>query len=427
MSFEPPDLTGAILSQKYRLTKRIGYGGMGAVYTTESVADSGERIAIKILNPDCLENKDVVERFVEEGRTCQRLLHANIVRVFDVSVAENGCPYLVMELLNGVPLSAYTMNGGRVPLTQCVTIVQGLLAGLTVAHAQGVVHRDLKPENVFLARDAKGAFLVKILDFGIAKVMDLAGGMGKRTRTGVLLGTPAYMSPEQIKSTKDVDARSDLFSVGVMTYEMLTGRPAFPAPTEYAKLAAVLNSEPPPLETIDPSFLRLSAFVQRAMQKDRDKRFQSANEMGRALGVATGTTPEMDFAAARLSHLPEVPSMYRPPVNMTPGGSFSNPNPSLVMPQQQQIIIANLPDEGSVAPGGTLTSRKSTTESLPAIRPSNSGTLPSNDIPILEPVSSGAPRLGGASSPGVRPMFVALFCMISLLVGLGLGLFIGRM
>ena len=129
-----------------------------------------------------------------------------------------------MELLEGVPLSAYTRSGGRVPLAQAATILQGILAGLGAAHAQGIVHRDLKPENVFLAREPNGAFTAKILDFGIAKVMDAAGGMGNEDDApGVLLGTPAYMSPEQIKNAKDVDARADLWSAGVMLYEMLTG------------------------------------------------------------------------------------------------------------------------------------------------------------------------------------------------------------
>lgn len=329
MSFEPQDLTGALLSQRYRLERRVGYGGMGTVYATDQTHE-GTPLAVKILNIDAMDNEDVIVRFIDEGRLSRRLSHPNIIRIFDVEVAENGAPYLVMELLKGVPLSAYTANGGRVPPVQCATIILGILAALAHAHEQGIVHRDLKPDNVFLARDAQGSFSVKLLDFGIAKVMDLAGGMGKRTRTGALLGTPAYMSPEQIRSTKDVDLRSDLFSVAVMAYEMLTGMPAFPAPTEFAKLAAVLSSQPTPAAQIDPALAPLSAFLERGLQKDRQARFQTANEMATALAMAQGLPlPGVPGAHASAAHASvhgqsgqtgSVPVYFTPSVVHPPGG-----------------------------------------------------------------------------------------------------------
>jgi serine/threonine-protein kinase len=200
-----------------------------------------------------------------------------------------------------VPLGAYTQNGGRIPLAQAVPILQGILAGLAAAHAQGVVHRDLKPENVFLTRGAEGTFVVKVLDFGIAKVMDEAGGMGGRTRAGMLLGTPAYMSPEQVKDPRDVDQRADLWSAGVMFYEMLTGRAAFPAPTAYARLAAVVSVEPEPVERIDSTFAPLSGFVARALKKNRDERFPSALDMARAVvAVAPNVVAHPDGSVGRL-------------------------------------------------------------------------------------------------------------------------------
>ena len=227
---------------------------MGEVYAADPVS-GGARVAIKVLRPEFVAQRDVLQRFLEEARTSMRLVHPNIVRVLEGAQAEDGAPFLVMELLDGVPLGAYTQNGGRVPLPQAVPILQGILAGLAAAHAEGIVHRDLKPDNVLLTRDAGGTFVVKVLDFGIAKVMDAAGGMGSRTRTGVFLGTPAYMSPEQARSARDVDQRADLWSAGVLFYEMLTGRPAFPAPTEFARLAALLSSEPEPVQKIDPSLV----------------------------------------------------------------------------------------------------------------------------------------------------------------------------
>jgi serine/threonine protein kinase len=275
-------LSGALLSRRWKLAKKLGQGGMGEVYAGTPV-DGGPPVAVKVLRAEFLLEPQVLSRFIEEGRTCTRLIHPNIVRVFECVQAENGSPYIVMELLEGVPLSAYTANGGRIPALQAVPILHGILAGLAAAHAAGVIHRDLKPDNVFLTRDSEGTFVAKLLDFGVAKVMDAAGGMGNRTKTGMLLGTPAYMSPEQVKNAKDVDPRADLWSAGVMFYEMLTGRAAFPAPTEFARLTAVLTVEPDPVEVVDPRLAPFASFLARSLKKNRDERFATALEMARAL------------------------------------------------------------------------------------------------------------------------------------------------
>jgi serine/threonine-protein kinase len=301
-------LVGAILSRRWRLVQKLGEGGMGEVYAADPVEGGGTRVAIKVLRPEFHTDPHVLSRFLEEARTSIRLVHPNIVRVLEGAQAEDGSPYFVMELLDGVPLGAYTANGGRVPLAQAVPILQGILAGLAAAHAQGIVHRDLKPDNVLLTRDGRGAFVVKVLDFGIAKVMDVAGGMGFRTRTGMLLGTPAYMSPEQAKNARDVDQRADLWSAGVLFYEMLTGRSAFPAPTEYARLAALLSAEPEPVERVDPALAPLTAFFQRALKKDRNERFASALEMARALAAALpGLSGRPSGPPVPISQLPDVP------------------------------------------------------------------------------------------------------------------------
>jgi serine/threonine protein kinase len=306
----PSAAVGTVLSRRWRLVRKLGEGGMGEVFAAESI-DGGTKAAVKILRREFVGDPEVRFRFLEEARTCMRLVHPNIVRVLDCARAEDDAPYIVMELLDGVPLGAYMQNGARIPLAQAVPILQAILAGLGAAHAAGVVHRDLKPDNVILTRDPRGAFVVKLVDFGIAKVMDAAGGMGNRTRTGVLLGTPAYMSPEQARSARDVDQRADLWSVGVLFYEMLTGRVAFAAPTEYARLAALLSAEPEPIDRIDPSLSPLAAFLDRALRKNRDERFASAAEMARALSVALPTAPttatRSDPPPARLPSNPPDP------------------------------------------------------------------------------------------------------------------------
>jgi eukaryotic-like serine/threonine-protein kinase len=418
------ELVGAILSRKYPLKRAIGSGGMGTVYESMN-PDDGRACAVKILGVDYMQDADVKSRFLEEGRTCMRLIHPNIVRVFDVSEAEDGTPYLVMELLEGVPLSAYTRSGVRVPLGQAATILQGILAGLGAAHAQGIVHRDLKPENVVLAREQTGSFTAKILDFGIAKVMDAAGGMGSKTRTGVLLGTPAYMSPEQIKSSKDVDARTDLWSAGVMLYEMLTGRVAFPAPTEYARLTAVLNSSPPPLESIDPALGRLSAFLQLAMQKDRQQRYQTALEMARALAGAMGTDAA-NAGPAPISRLPDVPSVWMPmqqPVGMVSAQNVGAGGAPATIAAQAPVgggpATTAVPTKG---PGGTLASRpgQSVSEAPPKVAiVSNQGTLPSENLPMFS-------AHGAAGRRGVPPWAVVVLVVGALLAGFLLGLATAR-
>lgn len=410
------ELVGAILSRKYVLKRVIGAGGMGVVF--ESVSpDDGQAVAVKVLATDFRGDAEIRRRFVSEGRTCQRLIHPNIVRVLDVAEAEDGTPYIVMELLDGAPLSTYARSGVRLPIGQAATILQGVLAGLGAAHAQGVVHRDLKPENVFLGRERDGTFSPKILDFGIAKVMDAAGGMSAKTRTGALLGTPAYMSPEQIKNVKDVDARSDLWSAGVLLYEMLTGRVAFPAPTEFARLNAVLTSSPPPLESVDPALTRLSAFVLLALQKDPTQRYQSALEMARALAGAIGADTAAT-AAPPLSQLPNVASVWVPKV-ATPASSPA----TMLTPGSRPLTPPDMPRPGD----RTLTSASSqTSPSGDSVRVltggAAQGTLPSENLPMLSAHTPAAPVIRG-----VAPWVVLVLVGCALVVGFVLGAAVMRL
>jgi serine/threonine-protein kinase len=271
---------------------------MGAVYEAEGVNGEG-RFAIKLLHQEFVKEEQVLTRFFAEAQTTRSLSHPNVARIFETASAENGTPYLVMELLKGTPLASYVDQGQSLPQAQCINIVYGMLQALKVAHARGIVHRDLKPDNLFLVPDANGVPQVKVLDFGIAKVMDVAGGMGSKTRTGVLLGTPGYMSPEQVKNSKAVDARSDLWSVAVILYELLTGQPPFPGDNEFARLTSVLSEEPKPISQVSPQLAQWGPFFQRALAKDPAQRFQSAEEMAQAvLGAARGASMRPPPAAA---------------------------------------------------------------------------------------------------------------------------------
>jgi serine/threonine-protein kinase len=415
------ELTGAVLVKKYHVDKSIGFGAMGAVYAVSRVDDPTQKLAVKVMHREHLADPEILNRFLDEGRACERLVHPNIVRVMETLVAEDGSPFIVMELLSGVPLSDYTKNGGRVPWMQSVTILQGILAGLAGAHAQGVIHRDLKPENVFLARDEQGQYHAKILDFGIAKVMDAAGGMGHRTKTGAMLGTPAYMSPEQIKNAKDVDVRADVWSAGVVLYEMVTGRPAFPAPTEYARLSAVLNREPTPLAEVDKDIAHLQAFISRALAKDREQRFATALDMARALAQAAGTR---DAPAPRLSTLPDVPSVFGPRISSTRANQVSRApmSPPPVTPKGIEIIINQKGPSGTLASNTRPESEPPPAMKMPEIVVVNSGTLPSKDLPMIDPVTGAARDASAQQANGVPPWVVAVLVLVALAVGFAGGL-----
>ena len=313
---EAARMVGAVLGGRLRLVRLLGEGGMGAVFEAEDLA-GGPRVAVKLLHPELVANEEVRRRFVTEGQLATRLVHPSIVRVFGPSVAEDGTPYLVMELLDGSPLAAYTRSHVAFPPEQAGPIVYAVLQALAEAHRQGVVHRDLKPENVLLARGDTGRFVVKVVDFGLAKVMDAAGGMGSRTRTGALLGTPGYMSPEQVRDAKRVDARSDLWAAGVIFYELLTGRSPFEADNPIAKLTAVLVADAIPIERDAPALERWRGFFERALAREVEARFASADEMAHALVlVARGPTgrppgviqtPPPPPAAVQASYAPPAP------------------------------------------------------------------------------------------------------------------------
>jgi serine/threonine-protein kinase len=286
-------LVGAVLNGRFRLVRLLGEGGMGAVYEADSLRGEGKR-AVKLLHQEFVKEEQVLQRFYAEAQATRALTHPNIAQVFDSGTAEDGTPYLVMELLQGMPLTDYMPLGRAIPPQQAGPIIYAVLQALSMAHGQRIVHRDLKPDNLFLVRDPRGSFVVKVLDFGIAKVMDAAGGMGQKTRTGVLLGTPGYMSPEQIKNSKGVDARSDLWSVAIILYEMLSGAQPFPAENEFARLTSVLTEEVKPIEHFVPQLAHWGPFFKRALAKEPTERFQTAEEMARALMsmVQTGQMPQ---------------------------------------------------------------------------------------------------------------------------------------
>ncbi len=268
---------GTVLGEKYKLLRIIGEGGMGVVYEGEHVR-MGQRVAIKMLLPETIDQADVVKRFDREARAAARLKSRHAARVTDVDHTPDGLPYMVMELLHGSDLGDILADRIKLPGTEAVDYMLQACAAIIEAHDLGIVHRDLKPANLFLS-DGPDGQIVKLLDFGISKV---TGETSKLTSAESMMGTPLYMSPEQIRSARDVDARTDVWSLGVILYELLSGDAPFTGTTTQVA-AAIVTDDVPPILTAHGVSPQLQAVVLRALTKDRNTRTQSARDFAAAL------------------------------------------------------------------------------------------------------------------------------------------------
>ncbi len=281
---EEPDWVGKVVSGKYAVLAKLGTGGMGAVYEAENVA-VGRKVALKILSAMGAKHADAVERFEREARAAGRIGHPNIIDVLDLGRTEDGVPYIVMERLDGEELYALIRRSAPLAPALAIEIVMPVLSALGAAHAAGIVHRDLKPENVFLV-SGPGSAKVKVLDFGVAKFQrGTPEEVGTRlTRAGSLVGTPSYMSPEQAVGKQDVDARSDLYSVGVLLYEMLSAELPHPG-DNYLEIVVAIASQPArPLVELAPWLHPgLVEVIERAMARRPEDRVQSAADFAAAL------------------------------------------------------------------------------------------------------------------------------------------------
>lgn len=277
-------LVGTTVAAKYRIERLIGRGGMGAVFQAQNLA-IGKRVALKFLDREAAEQREASLRFQREAEAASMAESAHIVQIFDSGVTESGLPFLVMELLTGEDLRARLQREQRLSPEQTLRIASQVLRALVGAHRAGIVHRDLKPDNVFLcARDDDPAF-VKLVDFGISKVARTRPA-DTLTRRGTVLGTAFYMSPEQAQSIADIDGRTDLFSLGAILFEMLTGRPPHEGRTYEAVLIAICTHDAPDVRASAPDVPEaVAALVARALARDRSQRFQSASDFLEAIAA----------------------------------------------------------------------------------------------------------------------------------------------
>lgn len=288
MSFD----IGAIVAGKYRVERVLRRGGMGTVLlATHTLLD--RPVALKILHSYPIEDPAATERLLREGRALARLRGEHIARVLDVEASENGPCFLVLEYLEGEDLGAMIRRLGKLPVDVAVTYIIEACEALAEAHAHGIVHRDIKPSNLFLSTLTNGSRGIKVIDFGISKLVDQSSAL---THSRSVIGSPCYMAPEQLRSSERIDARCDIWSLGVVFYEVLTGRPPHAGNSVLELCASILESAPKSPRTLRPEVSQsLDAVVRKCLALDPDERYASVEELARSIA------PHCDWNTARLA------------------------------------------------------------------------------------------------------------------------------
>ena len=418
-------MIGEVLGS-YRVVSRLGSGGMGTVWLAEHKL-LGSRAAIKVLLPEMSEQKRIVERFFDEARAATRIHDPGIVTVLDFGWHQSSA-YIVMENLVGETLSARLIRLDKLPIQMALRMLQHCAIAMAAAHSRGIVHRDLKPDNIFIVNDpaVAGGERTKILDFGIAKLIDDADANHSRTQTGMIMGTPAFMSPEQCRGAGGVDHRTDVYALGCVMFNMLIGHPPFVAPTAGDLLASQLREEPPV-----PSSLRaeiphaLDALVLRCLAKSPDARFQTMTELVRAASQISGENMSIETIPPLIAREPGPGETVRDTPNP---GSIPIATPAVVpttlrgatgetfapthKPWRGGVIAAGLAVVLLGAVAFIATRDRSKTESASPTMPSGSpptvdaapsveiDAAPSAVVPVdAAPATKNPPRTGSAKRP----------------------------
>jgi serine/threonine-protein kinase len=309
---------GEVLAGKFKVERVLGAGGMGVVVAARHL-ELDERVAVKFLLSEAALNGEAAARFVREARAAVKIKSEHVARVIDVGRMDTGAPYMVMEYLEGSDLSA-RLAAGPIAIDDAVDYVLQACDAMAEAHALGIVHRDLKPANLFLTQRSDGSAVVKVLDFGISKVNVPDTADAGLTKTSAVMGSPYYMSPEQMKSSRDVDSRSDVWSLGVILYELVSGRPPFIGDTLPELLSAIMLDTPPKLETLRAEVpAELSAIMEQVLQKDRTKRYQTVGDLASALAAVAPRRSR--FTLERVIKLSGTNAAIPPSSHASPGGS----------------------------------------------------------------------------------------------------------
>ena len=334
---------GDLVSGKYRLLRLLGSGGMGSVWAARNELTDRD-FAVKFLKADLAKNKEALHRFFLEARACGQIKHPAIVDVYDMGQAEDGSPFLVMELLEGEGFEQRLARCGTFAPAEAAAWVAFIARGLEEAHARNLIHRDLKPGNIFFALDERGDVLPKVLDFGVSKALGPREDDFVKTTTGAVLGSPAYMSPEQAKGDTDVDHRSDVWSLGVILYESLAGHVPFDAPNYNALMVTIMMQPHRPLTEFVPGLHpELSAIVDQALAKDRSLRIPTARDLA----------DRLESVVTKITGTPFVQLMRPNPSIPPPPGGRSMPSISGIHAPGRDASTTQGPWSGSASGTGT--------------------------------------------------------------------------
>jgi serine/threonine protein kinase len=379
---------GDVIAQKYRVEGLVGRGGMGVVVSARHV-QLGQSVAIKLLTlpPDEDRRDEAIGRFLNEALAAARLRSDHVVRIYDVGQLDSGLPFMVMELLSGVDLGSMLDQRGALPEAEAVDYVLQACAGVAEAHQAGVVHRDLKPSNLFVTQRSDGLPLLKVLDFGISKQLsDPSSGelLPTFTNTRTLMGSPNYMSPEQVRDARRVDARTDIWALGIILQELVTDAPVFRGESFPGVCAAIVADPPMPVRTMRPDVSdRLEAIIERCLQKDVQKRYQSVAELVADLSPL-GTRSVSGPQAVVYSSHPRIVSASRRADSKPSGSANISPHDQTVaMPSGTPQPDANKPD--------------STLESARLLPPGNTHSAVSSPDSRIEVVAG--PPIAARRSP----------------------------
>jgi serine/threonine-protein kinase len=395
---------GAVLAGKYRIERVLGQGGMGIVVQAVHL-QLQQPVAMKFLLPEVLGNQEVVQRFLREAQAAVRLKSEHVARVIDVGTLETGAPYMVLEYLEGTDLASFPQT--QLTVGGIIDLMLQACEALAEAHSLGIVHRDIKPANFFITRRTDGSLLLKVLDFGISKISTMNGQL---TATQTVMGTPAYMSPEQMRSSRDVDHRSDIWSLGIVLYKLFQGAPPFESDTFSSMVLKVVNDVLPRLTVRLQG--DLDQIVYRCLEKDPARRFQDIAELAYAISKYAQSETQAAISVTRTRGIvgPQVPRTAHDPGSAQRASStISGSVGAMTIPPRSRRrwpILAALVAAIAVATIA-LRGTSSTERPLPGTRPedtSYTAPVPGPDTtrPMLRPAIAPTPTAAPAAIPAAQ-------------------------
>jgi serine/threonine protein kinase len=401
------------LTRDYRILRLLGKGGMGDVYLAEQLRVGRRLVALKVLNSSSAARPEMAKRFENEASSGGRINHRNVVTVYESRITDDGQMYVAMEFVEGKSLTEYLKEKGPLPLDQVIEITKQICAGLSAAHKLGIIHRDIKPDNIMLT-EADGEPVVKVLDFGIARLSETDPSIGK-TRAGVIMGTPTYMSPEQAmgKTGDKIDARSDIYSLGIVIHQMLTGHVAFKAPTPLEIMRMHMSEPPASLKHWRPDLNVPDAVEQvvfKALEKSRELRQQTITELASELeAAASGIHPasslsQKDMPTVRISK--EAPTPATAPLS-SEKTSVSKPS---TLPQQSRPTASNARPPQSKLPAAQPTAQPA----QPIVQPAQPVTVNQGNQSIQSQKSRSYKKELFIASLVLLAIFAALFVVIKM-------------